>query len=81
MRRRPAAARSPGSLARRLPGRQCAESDADLRALAVFMEAIEEAQCLDRHSVRMRAAREFDTERIVDSIITAVTKARLGPKT
>lgn len=45
------------------------------------MEAIKQAQAMDRHSVRDRAAEDFDTERIVDSIITAVTKARLGPKT
>jgi len=40
------------------------------------MEAIEQAQKLDRHSVRDRAAEQFDSERIVDSIITAVNKAR-----
>ena len=60
------------------PGRQCAESDDDVQALAVFMAAIEQAQALDRHSVRERAAREFDTDRIVDSIITVVNNARLG---
>jgi hypothetical protein len=59
------------------PGRQCAESDEDVRALAVFMEAIEQAQSMDRHSVRDRAAEEFDTDRIVGSIITAVNTARL----
>ena len=37
------------------PGRQCAESDDDVQALAVLMEAIEQAQALDRHSVRDRA--------------------------
>lgn len=42
------------------------------------MEAIEGAHAMDRHSVRARAAEEFETERIVDSIITAVNKARLG---
>jgi hypothetical protein len=42
------------------------------------MEAIEQAQAMDRHSVRKRAARKFDTDRIVDSIITAVNKARPG---
>ena len=57
------------------PGRQCAESDDDVRALAVFMEAIEHAQSMDRHSVRDRAAEEFDTDRIVDSIINAVNMA------
>ena len=53
------------------PRRQRAESDDDVRALVVFMEAIEQAQSLDRHSVRGRAAEEFDTDRIVDSIICA----------
>lgn len=57
------------------PGRQCAESGNDVRALAVFMEAIEEAQAANRHSVRDRAAEQFDTDRIVESIITAVNKA------
>jgi hypothetical protein len=60
------------------PGRQCAESDDDVRAPAVFMKAIEEAQAMDRHSVRERAVEEFDSDRIVDSNITAVDKARLG---
>jgi len=60
------------------PGRQCAESDEDVRALAVLMEAIEQAQAMEPNSVRDRAARQFDTERIVDSIITAVNKARLS---
>jgi hypothetical protein len=54
------------------PGRQCAESDDDERMLAVFMEAIEQAHSLDRHSVRDRAAEEFDSDRIVDSVITAL---------
>ena len=60
------------------PGRQCVESNDDVRALAVFMEAIEQAQSMDRHSVRDRAAEDFETSRIVDSIITAVNKSRLG---
>jgi hypothetical protein len=60
------------------PGRQCAESDDDVQALAVFMEAIEQAQALDRHSVRDRAAVQFDSDRIVDSIITAVNMACLA---
>ena len=42
------------------------------------MEAIEQAQAMDRHSVRERAAEQFDTDRIVDSSITAVNKARLA---
>jgi hypothetical protein len=46
--------------------------------IAIFIEAIEQAQSMDCHSVRDRAAEEFDTDPIVDSIITAVNKARLA---
>jgi hypothetical protein len=42
------------------------------------MEAIEQAQVMDRHSVRDRAAEQFDTERIVDSVISAVNTVRLA---
>ncbi len=59
------------------PGRQCAESDYDVRALIVFMEAIERAQALDRHSVRDLAAREFNTDRTIDNVIAALKVARL----
>jgi len=60
------------------PGRKCAESDDDVRMLAVHMEAIGQAQAMDRHRVRDRAVEEFDTDRIVDSIITPVNTVRLG---
>ena len=60
------------------PGAHCAESDEDVRALAVFMEAIEQAQAMDRHSVRDRVALEFDSDRMVDSVITALNMVRLG---
>jgi hypothetical protein len=46
--------------------------------LEVFLEAIEQAQSMVSHSVRDRDARQFDTEWIVDRIITAVNMARLG---
>jgi len=60
------------------PGRQCAESDADVRALAVFMDAIEQAQSMDRQSVRDRTTEQFDTERIIDDVITDLHVARLS---
>ena len=53
-------------------------NDEDERALVRYLEAIHHAQSMDRHSVRDRADRQFDTDRIVDSIITAVDMARLG---
>ena len=60
------------------PGRQCAESDDDVRMLGIFMEAIEQAQAMDRHRLRDRAAGDFDSDRIVDSVITLLDTARLG---
>jgi hypothetical protein len=56
------------------PERQCAESDEDVRALAVFIESIEQAQAIDRHSVRDRAAAEFDTCYIVASVLTMLMR-------
>jgi hypothetical protein len=58
------------------PGRQCVETDKDVRALAVFMEAIEQAQAMDRHSVRERAAERFATHRIIDDLVSTLNTAR-----
>ena len=45
-----------------------------MRALAVFMEAIDQAQAMDRHSVRDRAGEEFDSDRMqaFDGVTTAL---------
>jgi hypothetical protein len=56
------------------PELKCAESDNDVRALAVFVDAIEQAHAMDRYSVRERAAEEFDSERIVGDLIEALGK-------
>jgi hypothetical protein len=61
------------------PGRQCAESEEDQRALAVYLDAIHQAQAMDRSGVRERAARQFDTDRIVDSMIEALVAAMPEP--
>jgi hypothetical protein len=42
------------------------------------MEALEQAQTLNRYSVRDRAAEQFDSERILDSVITTVNQAHLA---
>lgn len=60
------------------PGCQGAESDVDVRALSVFMEAFEHAQALDRHSVRERAAEEFDSDRIVGSLLDSLNFVSRG---
>jgi hypothetical protein len=60
------------------PGQQCVETDDDERALAVFMEAIEQTQAMDRADVRCRAAELFDTDRIMDAVITSLHPTRLS---
>jgi len=60
------------------PGRQCAESAEDVLALAVFMEPIEKAQAMDRHSLRDRAVEEFNTDLILDTVIESLDNARLA---
>jgi hypothetical protein len=55
------------------PGAHCAESDDDVRALAGFIDAIDEAQSLDRHSVREWAAEQFATDRIVDGLLETLS--------
>lgn len=68
-----------GIVVGRLPPRtHCGESADDVRALVVFMEAISQAQAMDRHCVRDRGAVEFNSDWIVDSVITAVDIARLA---
>lgn len=47
-------------------------------ALAVFMEAIEQARGMDRTSARDRAAQQFDTDKIVGDVIIALHAASLS---
>jgi hypothetical protein len=68
-----------GVVVDRLPlGGQCAESADDVRVLAVFTDAIEEAQVLGRHRVRNRVTRQFKADRIVDDVVNALKTARLA---
>lgn len=60
------------------PGRQCAESDEDEQALVAFMGSIEQAHAMDRSGVRNRAAELFDTDRIMDAVITSLHPNRLS---
>jgi hypothetical protein len=48
------------------------ESEEDERALGVFLDAIEQAQAMDRADVRRQAAEDFDTERIADQVVGAL---------
>ena len=43
--------------------------------LAVVIEAMEETQSQNRHSLRDRAARQFDEDRIVKSILAQMSNA------
>ena len=59
-----------GILVDRLPpGASCVECDADALALDAFIDAIEQAQTLDRGLVRQVAAGQFDTNRIVGCLL------------
>ena len=54
------------------------KTDEDERALQTFLGAIEQAQAMDRHSVRDRATELFDTERIMADVVTPLNTAQLG---
>jgi hypothetical protein len=56
------------------PGRQCVETCDDERALVGFAETIAQSQAIERAAVRCRAAKELETERIVDQVIAALLK-------
>ncbi|MCA9129485.1 MAG: hypothetical protein KDB22_20505 [Planctomycetales bacterium] len=59
------------------PGRQCVESEDDVRAVAVFMEAIEQAQSLDRHGGRERAASVQSPTVLTSPTIVVASPARV----
>ena len=66
-----------GVLVDRLPpGRQCVETDEDERALADYLDAVEQAQAMDRESVRQLSAEQFDTERIIEIVIAVLATVR-----
>lgn len=66
------------SLVDRLPSCQpCAPTIENERVLAVFVEAIEEALTPLRDRVRDRTAAEFGSDRMVDSVATALNTVRL----
>ena len=66
-----------GVLVDRLPpGRQCVETDEDERALAGYLEAIEQAQAMDREAVRQLSAEQFDSRRIVEQVIATLATVR-----
>ena len=58
------------------PGRQCVETEEDERALAGYLEAIEQAQSMDREAVRQLSAEQFDTRSTVDQVITTLANIR-----
>lgn len=66
-----------GYLVDRLPpGRQCVANDNDEAALATYLDALCQAQSLDRRTVRHDAVDAFGTERIVDAVVSTLGSAR-----
>jgi hypothetical protein len=58
------------------PGRTCVESDEDEIALAAYLDAIHQAQSFDRAEVRCRAAGQFASGRIVESLLAKLAQLR-----
>ena len=60
------------------PGAACVECDADTLALDAFIVAIEQAQTLDRGMVRGLATGQFDTDKIIDALVSNLQRAVKG---
>ncbi len=58
------------------PGRQCIADAEDEVALATYLDALHRAQTLDRRAVRELAIEAFGTDRIVDTVISALDTVR-----
>jgi hypothetical protein len=66
-----------GYLVERLPpGRECVATDVDEARLALYLDAVDQAQTLDRYEVRRYAALEFGTAGIVERLIAVMENAR-----
>jgi hypothetical protein len=58
------------------PGRACVANEVNAAVLAAYLKAIRQAQELDRASVRATAAKDFDTQMLLDRIVCALKRAR-----
>jgi len=58
------------------PGKQCVHNEDGDAALVTYLDAIRQAQEVDRQAVRAAAATEFPTDRLVDTILAALDEAR-----
>ena len=68
-----------GIVVKRLPpGAACVECEQDAVALDTFIDAVEQAQSIDRRSVRSLAADQFDTTRIVDGLLESIGSLSQG---
>jgi len=66
-----------GHLVDRLPpGRQCVANEDDEAVLATYLDALAQAQAMDRRSVRETAAGQFATDRIVESVLESLAVCR-----
>jgi glycosyltransferase involved in cell wall biosynthesis len=69
-----------GYLVERMPpGQQCVNTDQDRASLALYLEALQQTQSMDRRAVRADSAERFSSARIVDSVIAALEAARAVP--
>jgi len=59
------------------PGAKCVKNNADSSALDAYRNSVHRVTEMDRRSVRVAAAAEFDTERIVDRVFAEVEGLRV----
>lgn len=73
---RPMGSASRSHPARLPPGAQCVANDGDAAALTTFLNAIRMAQVLTRNAVRSTDASTFDTQVLVEKIVSALDTSR-----
>ena len=54
------------------PGKHCVENDDDEAELVAYMDALVQAQAIDRQHVRARAAADFETKSVIDQLLTTI---------
>lgn len=58
------------------PGQQSIANDNDVDALNCYVDSIARAQTMDRRAIRERAAYDFGTTRILDTVVSALDAVR-----
>ncbi|MCZ2341702.1 MAG: hypothetical protein LC104_07885 [Bacteroidales bacterium] len=67
-----------GAMVERLPpGKECIRNDTEKKTLTLYLEAVRQAQTMDRRVIREEAAKRFAPRHITDTILTVLQAARI----